>query len=190
MRLEYEDKQEKLRKQYEELRRAKNVELDQTNHYLKKTLAELKSLRAEKDTLVENHSKLTNELAKQSLMVETQVESQAALLVENSNLIGQIDVLTKDNKVCKEKLDEAVLQLEESLKTAGTNPSITNDAATTRLDEELKRKTKDYNELQQNFNTIAMQNFKQTNTIEQQREELCRLKKKMRENSATEKLED
>ena len=218
MRIEYEEKQNDLTNQNTELQSMKNaiaLKLDRKNNALEKAMAEIKSLRAEKDPLVESHSQLANDLKKQSNLIESQIENIIALEREKTNLKLQIDVLTKENQVYKERLDDTTIKLEVSLKKGATekdkferiqkwmekkhkseleqarrstdarsDASATSDAAsTTRLKEELESKNKEHNELQQNFNTIAMQNFKQSNTIEEQRAEIRRLKNQLRRNT-------
>lgn len=203
----FEEKQSKLEIQWVELRIAKDalaLELDESNQARAKAMNELKSLRTEMNFLIENNSKLEPKLAEKSRLVETQSESLVKLEMEKTDLQKEIDVLTKENKEYKERLDRTVkeakskkaeyetiqklakerheLELEQVRRTTVAKgiTSVPSDAVTTRLKEELENKKKENIELQQNFNAIAMQNFKQSNTIEEQRAEIRRLQNQLR----------
>ena len=123
---------------------------------------------------------------------------------KNEELEGKIEDLESDNQVYSKRFETAILELSalkddskakenahrESLqetlekhkiqldraRLSTQTPSKSNYAEMIRMKEELESKSKENLNLQHNFNTMAMQNVKQSNAIEEQRQTIHRLR--------------
>ncbi len=172
---------------------SKNAELE----------ADLKEVEMQKNILSENNAKLTADLAAQTLMVDGQQKCFERVQHKNEELEGEIEDLESDNQVYSKRLETVLLELstlknseakesphrkslQENLeedkihldqaRLSAQTPSENDHAETIRMKEELESKSKENMDLQHNFNTMAMQNVKQSNTIEEQRQTIHRLR--------------
>eukprot|EP00535_Pseudo-nitzschia_heimii_P008700 CAMPEP_0197179268 /NCGR_PEP_ID=MMETSP1423-20130617/4278_1 /TAXON_ID=476441 /ORGANISM="Pseudo-nitzschia heimii, Strain UNC1101" /LENGTH=727 /DNA_ID=CAMNT_0042629157 /DNA_START=104 /DNA_END=2287 /DNA_ORIENTATION=+ len=157
------------------------IDLAQKSNRIETQLERLGSLEMENANLKEQIDALTkdNQVHKKRLG-DTILKFKEL----SKKAINEIDDYEMVQKTMEEKHKLESEQARKSVVARSTisttsNVEIKMDAATTRLEEQLMSKTKEHNELQQNFNTIAMQNFRQSNTIEEQRVEIRRLQEQL-----------
>jgi len=174
-------KERDLRKKYSYIRaKHKSVvsRLEKKERELESVRADAKSTLTKMKAMVEKCSKANTDFAKENSLAASYAKS---LKESNLKLKRSIDEGKAKDKLHEKRTKELIQNHGKELELARhvasserTTPGC--DAATMEtMKNELKRTRKNLVDLQQNFNTIAMQNVKHGNELEMQREEIQRL---------------
>lgn len=205
LRKEYEEQME-LKNQIEQ---ASSNQLQDLESKVTEAKADREKESVLNDFLRKDMTKLESDLTKQTEKVNDQQKYITQLQQDKEKLEGQIEDLKSDNQVYAERLEAsklALIQQKESSRVSDDahqkslqetlerhrnelekeralistqKASVNISEARVKWKAELESKTKECMDLQNNFNTIAMQSVKQSNKIEEQRQTIHRLREQL-----------
>jgi len=202
LRQEYEE-QMKLKYDSEH---ASNSQLQDPQSEVTKAKADREKESILSGSLRKDMVELETDLAIQTNEEEDQQKCTTRLKHEKEELEGKIEDLESDNQVYATRLEAVKLELANEIENSRASDdryqkslqkilqghrteleearalvskqttSVNNNEATMKWKAEFESKTKECVDIQNNFNTIAMQSVKQSNTIEEQRRTIHRLR--------------
>jgi len=171
----------KLTREQSELKNDLKQRISQVN-LLKK---EKEQLEANAITLKNDNQVLQNQIGDVNVNLAKATKERKELEKNMQDLTNDKQNYDKQLKDVKINLAKTVEELEEARASvsAAAVPASNEDA--TKLKGELKQQIEEKTELQRNFNTLAMQNVRNSNRIEEQQAEIQRLREQLSNGSGS-----